>query len=37
MRGYEVEIIEKAVIGLDQKDHRLALEHMKNIFGINII
>lgn len=37
MRGYEVDIIEEAVRGLNARDHRLALKHMKNTFGINII
>jgi nicotinamidase-related amidase len=37
MRGFEVDIIEEAVTGLDEKEHRYALEHMKSIFGINIV
>jgi nicotinamidase-related amidase len=37
MRGYEVDIIEEAVIGLNEEDHKYALEHMKSLFGINII
>ncbi len=37
MRGYEVDIIEEAVIGFDERDHRHALEHMKSLFGINIV
>jgi len=37
MRGYEVDIIEEAAIGFDERDHRHALEHMKSLFGINIV
>jgi nicotinamidase/pyrazinamidase len=37
MRGYEVDIIGEAVRGLDERDHGSALDHMKNIFGINIV
>jgi nicotinamidase-related amidase len=37
IRGYKVDIIEKAAIGFDEKDHKYALEHMKNIFGIYIV
>jgi nicotinamidase-related amidase len=37
MRGYEVEIIKEAVTGLNEADHKYALEHMKNLFGINIL
>lgn len=37
IRGFEVDIIEDAVIGLNKKDHQYALDQMKSIFGINII
>jgi nicotinamidase/pyrazinamidase len=37
MRGYKVDIIEKAVKGLDERDHRAAMDHMRNIFGIDIV
>lgn len=36
MRGYDVDIIADSVIGPDRKEHEYALEHLKNIFGIDI-
>lgn len=36
LRGYEVEIPEKCVAGLDEEDHRAALRIMKNVFGITV-
>ena len=36
-RGYRVNIVKDAVIGLNLKDHKYALEHMKVILKVNII
>lgn len=37
MRNYKVDVIEDAVTGLDQEDHRFALDQMKNVLKVNII
>jgi len=37
MRGYKVDIIKDAIIGIDRKDHNFALEQMKKIFKVNIV
>jgi len=37
MRGYMVDIIEDAVIGLNKKDHFYALGQMENLFHIKIL
>jgi nicotinamidase-related amidase len=36
-RGYKVNIVKDAVIGLNLKDHKYALEHMKDVLKVNII
>jgi len=36
LRGYEVEIPENCVAGLDEEDHRAALRIMKNVLGITV-
>ena len=36
-RGYRVNIAKDAVIGLNLKDHKYVLEHMKDILKVNII
>lgn len=37
MRGYEVDVVKDAVTGLNERDHRYAMDQMKNLFKINII
>jgi len=37
MRGYAVDIVGDAVIGLNRRAHKYALGQMKELFGINII
>jgi nicotinamidase-related amidase len=37
MRGYEVDIVEDAVIGLNELDHKFALDQMRDLFKINIV
>jgi nicotinamidase-related amidase len=37
MRGYEVDIVEDAVIGLNETDHKYALGQMRDLFKINIV
>ncbi len=37
MRGYEVDVVRDAVIGLNRRDHRFALNQMRDLFNINII
>lgn len=37
MRGYKVDIVEDAVIGLNDKDHAHAIGQMKDIFQINVV
>jgi len=37
MRGYKVDIIKDAIIGIDRKDHNFALDQMKKIFKVNIV
>jgi nicotinamidase/pyrazinamidase len=37
MRGYEVDIVKNAVIGLNKKDHRFALKQMQHVLKANIV
>jgi nicotinamidase/pyrazinamidase len=37
MRGYKVDIVKDAVIGLNKKDHKFALKQMQDILKANII
>ncbi len=37
MRGYKVDVVKDAVAGIDEKDHKSALEQMKNVLKVNII
>jgi len=37
MRGYKVEVIKDATIGLSRKDHEFALEQMKKVLKVNIV
>lgn len=37
MRGYEVEVVKDAVIGLNPEDHRFALKQMEKVLKVNII
>jgi nicotinamidase/pyrazinamidase len=37
MRGYEVDIVKDAVMGLNKKDHKFALRQMHDILKTNII
>lgn len=37
LRGYKVDVVKGAVIGLNQKDHQFALEQMKNVLKVNIV
>jgi nicotinamidase/pyrazinamidase len=37
MRGYKVDIIKDAIIGINRRDHNFALDQMKKIFKVNII
>ncbi len=37
MRNYEVDVVKNAVIGLNAKDHRFALEQMEKVFNANIV
>lgn len=36
-RGYKVDVIEDAVIGLNKKDHKWALNQMKDVLKVNIV
>ncbi len=36
-RGYKVDVVKDAVIGLNKRDHNWALNQMKNILKVNII
>ncbi|MCG9479013.1 MAG: cysteine hydrolase [Actinomycetia bacterium] len=36
-RGYEVDVVSDAVIGLNQRDHRFALRQMKDVLKANVI
>jgi nicotinamidase-related amidase len=37
MRGYRVDVVKDAVIGLNKRDHRFALDQMRNVLKVNII
>jgi nicotinamidase-related amidase len=37
MRGYKVDVVKDAVIGLNRRDHRFALDQMKRVLKVNII
>ncbi len=37
LRGYSVDVVKDAVTGLNKKDHKFALEQMKNILKANIV
>ena len=37
MRGYEVDVVKDAVIGLNEREHRFALDQMRDLFKINIL
>jgi len=37
MRGYKVDVVKDAVIALNKKDYKFALEQMKNVLKVNII
>lgn len=37
MRGYDVEVVEDAVAGLDPDDHAFALRQMKNVLGATLV
>ena len=37
MRNYSVDVVEDAVIGLNQEDHRFALDQMKDVLKVNIV
>ncbi len=37
MRGYKVDVVKDAVIGLNRKDHEFALEQMNKILKANIV
>jgi len=36
MRGYDVEVVEDAVAGLDPQDHAFALRQMKGVLGCRL-
>lgn len=37
MRGYKVDVVKDAVIGLNKRDHSFALDQMKRVLKVNII
>jgi nicotinamidase-related amidase len=37
VKGYNVEVVEKGIAGLDKQDHDAAIRIMKNVLGVNII
>jgi nicotinamidase-related amidase len=37
MRGYKVDVVKDAVVGLNPEDHRFALKQMKEVLKVNII
>ena len=37
MRGYEVDVVKDAVIGLNPQDHRFALKQMGEVLSVNIV
>ncbi len=37
MRGYEVDVVKNAVIGLSRRDHKFALDQMRKILKVNIV
>jgi nicotinamidase/pyrazinamidase len=37
MRGYKVDVVKDAVAGINARDHKFALEQMKNVLKANII
>lgn len=37
LRGYKVDVVKNAVIGLTEKEHRFALNQMKNVLKVNVI
>jgi len=37
MRGYKVDVVRNAVIGLNSRDHKFALEQMENVLKVNIV
>ncbi|MEA2016283.1 MAG: isochorismatase family cysteine hydrolase [Actinomycetota bacterium] len=37
MRGYKVDVVKDAVIALNKKDYKFALEQMKNVLKVNIV
>lgn len=37
LRGYEVQVPEKCVAGLNKEDHEFALRTMKNVLGVKVI
>lgn len=37
MRGYRVNVVKDAVAGIDTRDHKFALEQMKNVLKVNVI
>lgn len=37
MRGYKVDVVRDAVIGLNRKDHKFALDQMEKVLKVNIV
>ena len=37
MRGYEVDVVKDAVVGLNYRDHKFALEQMEKVLKVNLV
>jgi len=37
IRGFDVDVIKNAVIGLNKSDHKFALDQMQRILKVNIV
>jgi nicotinamidase/pyrazinamidase len=37
IRGYDVDVVKKATVGMTKKDHRNALDHMEKVLKVNIV
>ncbi len=37
VRGYEVDVVKDAVIGLNRRDHNFALDQMRKVLKVNIV
>ncbi|MBC7333977.1 MAG: cysteine hydrolase [Actinobacteria bacterium] len=37
LRGYKVDVVKNGVTGLTEKEHKFALEQMKNVLKVNVV